>query len=137
MLDKFHATLRHHGRSVTTSRTLLFEYLQAHEAISLKQFVADNRILADQASLYRSLQLFRELGIIEERFAASEKLIELSDSYDTHHHHLTCMNCGKIIAIHEDPALEQWITRLAEQENFTAATHQLEIRGHCQKCQLQ
>jgi Fur family ferric uptake transcriptional regulator len=135
MLDKFHAILRQHGHSVTTSRTLLFEYLVAHEAVPIRQFVEDNRKIADQASMYRSIRLFRELGVIEERFAGNQKLIELSDIYDRHHHHLTCTNCGVVIPVAEDQLLEQRIAAIVAGAHFKQSSHQLEINGLCAACQ--
>lgn len=136
MLDKFKSALKQSGRSITTSRILLFEYLQYNEAVPLKKFVAENLKIADQASLYRSLQLFRQLGVIEERFSAGTKIIELSDLYSSHHHHLTCQMCCMVIAIHEHEQLETWIAEVSRDLQFTATSHQLEIRGFCSKCSL-
>jgi len=133
MTAKFHSLLRDTGRSVTRSRTLLFEYLQASGAVSPKQFMDDNAKIADRASLYRSLLLFRELGVVEERLTGGKKLIELTDSYDVHHHHFTCTHCGRTVAI-TMPKIEAALVTLCEREGFEVQGHMIEVSGLCDQC---
>ena len=135
MIDKFHALLKAKGRSVTKSRTLLFEYLQNSGPISPRQFLEDNRAVADRASLYRTLLLFRDLGVVEDRIIAGKRLVELTDSYDSHHHHLTCEKCGRSIAL-AMPEIESQLVELSGQAGFEVTSHMIEVTGICSKCRL-
>lgn len=134
MVEKFHALLREHGRSITTSRTRLFEYLQNSGPVSPRQFMEDNRAVADRASLYRSLLLFRDLGVVEDRIITGKRLIELTDTYDAHHHHLTCERCGASIAL-AMPEIEKSLVALCRAQGFTVTGHIIEAQGVCTDCQ--
>lgn len=136
MIDKFHALLRERGRSVTRSRTLLFEYLQNSGPVSPKKFMDDNAVIADRASLYRSLLLFRELGVVDERLTAGRKIIELTDTYDAHHHHFTCTQCGKTVAI-TMPNIEEALIALCRAKGFDVQGHVIEASGFCNDCRIQ
>jgi Fur family ferric uptake transcriptional regulator len=133
MIEKFHALLREHGRSVTRSRTKLFEYLQKSGPVSVPQFMRDNIGIADRASLYRTLVMFRELGVVEDRIITGRRLVELTDVYDSHHHHLTCNVCGSSTAI-IIPEIEQALIERCRDFGFEADSHVIEMTGRCAKC---
>ena len=136
MIDKFHELLREHGKSITQPRSKLFEYLLKSGPVPVPQFMRDNAGIADRASLYRALTMFQKLGIIEERIIRGKRVIELSDLYDAHHHHLTCNNCGKSIAI-TMPDIERDLIELCRTYGFEADSHVIEASGLCQDCLLQ
>lgn len=136
IIDKFHQLLRDKGRSVTRSRSMLFEYLQRSGPVSPRQFIADNAAVADRASLYRSLMLFRQLGVIEDRIIAGKRLVELTDAYDLHHHHLTCEKCGRSIAL-TMPSIENALVTLCQEQGFKVSAHTIEVSGLCADCQRQ
>ena len=89
----------------------------------------------DRASVYRTIQLFEQLGVVQRLQIGWKYKLELSDKFSTHHHHLSCVKCGSTIAIDEDAALEQRMRLLAKQHGFLPQDHQLEIRGLCESCQ--
>lgn len=136
MLDKFHELLRQRGRSVTRARTILFQYLQTSGPVSVKQFSDDNIAVADRASLYRTLVLFRQLGVIEERIIGSKRMVELTDNYDSHHHHFTCLQCGVSEAL-TMPHIEKALAVLCAARGFKAQSHTIEISGLCAACKKQ
>ena len=134
MIEKFHELLRERGRSVTRSRTLLFEYLRQSGPVSVSQFMHDNVAIADRASLYRTLIMFRELGVIEDRIIQGKRMVELTDAYDSHHHHLTCRKCGVSIAI-TMPDIESELIDLCREHGFVVENHMIEVEGLCERCQ--
>lgn len=134
MTEKFIATLRSSRHSLTPLRLGLFAYLDKRGPVTTTQLVADNTQLGDRASLYRALSLFRQLKVIEDVVIASQRLIELTDSFERHHHHLTCERCGRSITI-TDPRLEQLVVGVAASHGFKAHHHSLEIAGLCNRCQ--
>jgi Fe2+ or Zn2+ uptake regulation protein len=136
MMNKFKAVLKEHGRSVTKSRLLLFGYLQEQDAVTVKQFLDDNLAIADRASLYRALQLFKEVGVVEERFLAGRRLIELTDLYDAHHHHLCCRRCGTATAV-DMPEVEAALLAFCKARGFCVDKHLIEADGLCANCSKQ
>lgn len=90
--------------------------------------------LFDRTSLYRTIDLFIKLGIAERINIGWKYKIELSDKFSHHHHHLTCINCHKIIDIPEESYFEDYINNLAKKNNFAITRHQIEIEGLCQNC---
>jgi len=91
----------------------------------------------DRASLYRTIDLFEKLGIVQRIYIGWKYKIELSDAFVHHHHHISCLGCGKIVAITEENEIERLIHDLAAKHGFTAENHQLEVRGYCQRCTQQ
>ncbi len=136
MEDKYHSLLRDHGRSVTRSRTVLFRYLQKSGPVTVPQFMRANAAVADRASLYRTLVMLRELGVVEERIIRGHRLVELTDEYDSHHHHLTCDECGVSIAI-TIPEIEQALIERCREYGFEAYGHMIEASGRCASCRRQ
>jgi Fur family ferric uptake transcriptional regulator len=133
MLDKFHERLREAGKSVTKARTQLFLYLQRSGPVTVAQLMRDNTMMADRASLYRTLLAFRELGVIEDRIIRGRRMVELTDRYDAHHHHLTCEGCGASITI-MSPEIEQALVAVYRQHGFAATNHSIEASGLCRGC---
>ncbi len=132
-IDKFHSLLRENGRSITKSRTLLFEYLQSSGPVSIPQFMRDNAAVADRASLYRALIMLREMGVVEERIVRGKRLVELTDAYDSHHHHFTCNSCGTSSAI-VMPEIEKALVELCRSYGFETDGHIIEANGLCRDC---
>lgn len=88
----------------------------------------------DRTSIYRAIELFGRLGIIHKIQIGWKYKIELSDIFVEHHHHITCLGCGKIIAIHEDTQIESLINEISKKQGFSQPTHQLEVQGYCAGC---
>lgn len=133
-LRLFRKTLKKNGYSNTRARFRLFLALQEHDSPTVKQLVHLLRA-QDRATVYRNIIVFEKTGIINKLWLGWETKIELSDIFRHHHHHFTCVRCGKVIALEDDGELEQRITALGHSKRFKALDHQLEIRGLCSACQ--
>ncbi len=128
--------LKSRGYSITHPRTIVFKALEDKEALTMAELVAICGQQLDRATVYRTVGLFEDLGIIRRVQIGWKYKLELTDSFSHHHHHLTCTNCGKVTPIIEDDALEDRINSLAKAYHFTPSDHQIEIRGLCYACQL-
>ncbi len=122
------------GNFVTSQRTELFKYLQANPEITIKKLIIALPS-QDQATVYRNIKLFEELGVLNRLQLGWNSKLELSSQFHDHHHHMTCTACGKVIAWEEDPTIELRIQTVALKLSFVPQDHQLEIRGLCQACQ--
>lgn len=132
-LQQMKSTLKSHGHSITKPRRQVFAALQAHETQTMHQLV-DHCPGVDRATIYRNVELFERLGIVQRLQIGWKYQLELTDNFVHHHHHLTCTNCGIVIALAEDTELETRLLALAGSKDFQASDHQLEIRGLCPTC---
>lgn len=84
-------------------------------------------------TVYRTLKLLTRLGLAAERkFADGETRYEPIHE-GTHHDHLICLGCGKIIEF-EDDGLETLQHRIAKHHGFNIFHHRMELYGYCNAC---
>jgi|WetSurMetagenome_2_1015567.scaffolds.fasta_scaffold00557_16 Fur family transcriptional regulator, ferric uptake regulator len=86
-----------------------------------------------RASVYRTIPLLVESGLIEEvervdKHAHYERIPE-----GGHHDHMICLKCGRVIEFYSE-GLEELQDILCRQKNFRGLRHCLEIHGVCKKC---
>jgi Fur family ferric uptake transcriptional regulator len=132
-VDSLKDLLKRNGQSVTTTRLAVFEALSGQEPLSMHELVERVRS-ADRASVYRTIDLFERLGIVQRLNTGWKYKVELSDKFAAHHHHLTCTHCGATTPMNE-AELETVIDRLARNHGFRPMAHQIEIQGICNNCQ--
>src|ERR1700759_5537066 len=99
---RLQTTLKDHHQSLTAARVHVFEALQGHEPQTMHPIVEACRGGPDRASVYRAIALFERLGIVQRLQMGWKYKLELSDAFTHHHHHLTCLRCGRIIPLPED-----------------------------------
>jgi len=133
-LETLTATLKSHGCSVTKSRKTVFMALLDREPQSIAELTKIVGDTADRASIYRTLELFESLNIVERLPIGWKHKFELSDVFTTHHHHATCIRCGKITPFEESDTLRLELKKQAEAIGFIETNHQLEVRGICNQC---
>jgi Fur family transcriptional regulator, ferric uptake regulator len=125
--------LKHHHLSATKQRLTVFEILEGREPLSMSELFDLVKGQLDRASLYRTVSVFEELGIVRRVNIGWKYKIELSDRFTEHHHHLTCLKCAKVIPISEDE-LEGFISTLSAKYKFKPVEHQIEVQGYCEAC---
>ena len=132
-IKRFKSLLKQNRHYITKPRLSLFVILQERPALTMQRLIP---LLPrhDQATVYRNIELFEQLGIINRLRLGWQTKIELSDIFHHHHHHFSCLNCNKVLILKEDRAIEERIRRLTKTHRFKAMDHQLEIRGLCSKC---
>lgn len=131
--QRFTETLRSHDIKSTSARKAIFATLtSAHEPLSLQE-VARLTNGADRASVYRTLELFEKLHIVDVILIGWKKRFELAAPFKNHHHHIYCENCGKVVSI-DSPSLEKLIKNISEQKGFHLYQHTLELSGVCNDC---
>ncbi len=133
-IRRFKNLLKQNGHFITKPRLRLFAILQKRPALSLQELIA---LLSahDQVTVYRNIDLFEKLGIVNRLRLGWQTKIELSDIFRHHHHHFSCLNCSKVIVLPDDQIIEKQIAYLGQTQRFQAMDHQLEIRGLCASCQ--
>ncbi len=127
--------LKDKGFSVTKPRLVTFEILRdSKQPLTMQDLIRRTNRKIDRASVYRTIDIFEETGITQRIYSGWKYKLELSDTFQEHHHHFTCINCGLVTPIH-DENLEKVIENLSSNQSFKITSHQLEIQGLCVKCQ--
>jgi Fur family ferric uptake transcriptional regulator len=136
--DIFRQFMSNKGLKSTRQReVILDEFLNSADHLSTEELylrVRRKHPHIGYATVYRTLKLFAECGIAEERdFGAGQTLYEPSHG-DEHHDHLICTKCGEIIEF-ECLRIERLQAQVAREHNFAMSSHRLDIFGLCARCQ--
>jgi len=125
-MNKIEQKLIETGYKITKPRLAVLEYLGgSHTSISARDLHKKLKHF-DRASVYRTLNLFEELHIVNVEIIDKEKLYCLAVDP---HHHIICKKCGHMEKIKCKHSFEHF-------KNFTNIYHQLTLTGVCDKCAL-
>jgi Fur family ferric uptake transcriptional regulator len=101
--------------------------------------IADELPELPRSSAYRHLVDLEVAGIVR-RIASGDEFarFELAEDLTEHHHHLVCVDCGKVIDVTPSAEFERnvakTIEQLAEREGFVPHSHSLDVLGVCTGC---
>jgi Fur family ferric uptake transcriptional regulator len=90
---------------------------------------------ASRASVYRTLNLLCECGLVEKVSKTDHGTIYEHTFGHQHHDHMVCINCGKVIEFYSE-SLEKLQAEICRERDFQGKSHTLEIRGYCRHCQI-
>jgi Fur family ferric uptake transcriptional regulator len=136
--NKFRTCLVERGLKATRQREIILEeFLRAGSHLSIEELhlrVRKKNPRIGYATVYRTLKLFTDCGIAEQRQFGDGHTRYESTSVDEHHDHLICINCGVIIEF-EEPEIEELQLKVAGEHGFTIERHRLNLYGRCRNCQ--
>ncbi|MCL0059201.1 transcriptional repressor [Dehalococcoidia bacterium] len=124
------------GMRVTNQRSLIMEIIRqggGHlDADEIYRRARKKRSRLSFSTVYRALQTFKKLGLIEElHFDEGHHHYEVKTSGE--HHHLVCLSCGKVIEFHQ--RLSRYIKRnVAEAKDFDITETEVRVSGYCVEC---
>jgi Fur family ferric uptake transcriptional regulator len=125
------------GHSMTSQRRLLLELLRNAEGhINAKELyrrasARDKSI--GPATVYRSLNLFKELRLVDEmRLGKIRCYYEIKQSPG--HQHLVCQGCGKVIEF-QNPHFQKPINAVRREHGFKITKAELYLEGCCPECE--
>lgn len=131
---KLKNTLKQARFSATKPRLAVFTHLATSGPLSVSNLAHHLEPTVDRATVYRTVELYEKLGIVNRIWHGFKHQVELSEIFTPHHHHARCQNCGQTIDI-ASPELESALSKLAKEHGFLALSHSVELLGYCQKCQ--
>lgn len=137
--------LKEKGCRWTQPRNVILDILnRSKEHLSAKQIYDTLYSLHPGIGLttvYRTLELFNRLGFVQKISSPDgQSRYEISGNEKKgHHHHLICLNCGKIIdyqdfADEEFQLVKKTEKVLAQKHNFLVLDHNIEFLGLCSQC---
>lgn len=91
------------------------------------------------SSLYRSLTVLDEVGVLRRRHDADGLArYELAEWLTGHHHHAVCTQCGSVEDIElgesAEASLDGMLTGLSRSTGWDLTGHSLEVEGVCRSC---
>jgi Fur family transcriptional regulator, ferric uptake regulator len=101
--------------------------------------IADELPELPRSSAYRHLVDLELAGLVR-RIASGDEFarFELAEDLTEHHHHLVCVDCGKVIDVTPSAEFEGDVARTIEQlavaEGFVPHSHSLDVLGVCAGC---
>lgn len=106
---------------------------------SAAELHVDIRNQVPLSSLYRSLAVLEEAGVVVPHFGTKGLTrYELAEWLTGHHHHVICVSCGTVEDIDVPAPLEsqvrQLVTEIGASIEFLPIDHTLEIEGRCARC---
>jgi Fe2+ or Zn2+ uptake regulation protein len=121
---------------LTPQRQMILACIKKSEkplnARDLYQVVSKKDQTVSLATIYRSLSLFKQLGIIDEhRLGKSCWCYEVKKSFE--HQHILCRICGKVVEF-ESPLITDMIEKLQNEKKFTIERVEVCIQGVCSDC---
>jgi Fe2+ or Zn2+ uptake regulation protein len=122
--------LKDQGLKITSVRLKLLDiFKHAKKPLSVKE-IYKNLKSADLVTLYRNVESLEDQGLLKHIYINSKQAFyELNSS--RHHHHITCVQCGKINDIAE---CEVKIKKGSIPGFAKVTEHSLEFFGLCNKC---
>ena len=136
--EHVHAVLSQAGLKRGASRERVIELLAtkpcALSAVEIEDELRASGRPTGRASVYRVLDLLVDHGLAERlEVGDGQARFERSHPDGEHHHHLVCDRCGRLVAF-DDPGLERAIGRLSERLGVRIDSHDVLLRGACQRC---
>ena len=124
------------GHPLTSQRRLLLELIrQADGHVDAKELyrrASSKDESISPATVYRSLNLFKQLGLVDERRLGQVRCYyEIKQTPE--HQHLVCRGCGKIIEF-ESPLIRKLVDRVQRNHRFNVTKAELYLEGYCEQC---
>jgi Fur family transcriptional regulator, ferric uptake regulator len=123
------------GRPQTKQRQLLLDLLRQAEghldAKELFQLAVSKDNCISPATVYRSLSLFKQLGLIDEkRLGQARCYYEIKHS--PQHQHLVCSQCGRVFDF--ACPLNEIVAKVKQDQGFTVTRAEVYLEGYCSEC---
>ncbi len=136
-LETFTRYLDSKNLKLTRERKAVLQEIFLHaghlEAEELAQALRRKKIRASRATIYRTLELLVDSGIVRK--------VDLGHGHShyehvlghTHHEHMVCLKCGKVIEF-SDKGIERSLADLCRKAGFEHSLHYFQVFGFCKDC---
>lgn len=138
VIEELRKIVKQKGLKYTEQREIVLtillqatEHLTAEEIYNkIKKHYPDSNV--GIATVYRALSFLEEVELIASiAFGTDGKKYESNTK--SHHDHLICTNCGKIIEF-VDEEIEKRQEKIAKANKFKVTSHSMQLYGICESC---
>ena len=129
-------SVRKRGYRMTPQREMILDAIHDEGHITaddIFQRVRAKSPAVNLATVYRTLELLKELGIVT-AIDTGEGCVHYELAGELPHHHLVCEGCGHILELDRDVLLPLE-DELCRRYGFTVNFNHLALFGTCPKCQ--
>ncbi len=124
------------AKRITAQRRLILDLIRQGEghldANELYRRAREKQPRLSLSTVYRTLQLLKRLGVVEEhQFAETHHHYEAKSLPE--HHHLLCLGCGKVVEF-ECPLSQQFRDDIAHANDFAITKVEVSMVGLCAQC---
>ena len=135
--DSLKDLFRSEGRRLTSQRRLVLRALHESETHLDAEALHDRVKTRDPdislATVYRTLTVFKEMGLVEEHHLGEEHS-HYEAARSGPHHHFICLRCGEVTEF-DAPLVTQIVRKLVKQEEILVTDVHLRLSGYCARCQ--
>lgn len=138
-VDKFREFLETKKMRLTPEREAVVTAIYAsHDHFDADQWIDSlagrkGSMLASRSTVYRTLNLMEEAGLIRKVARAHDREVYEHDYGYPHHDHLICKKCGEMIEFPNELIFD-FLEKIAAEHGFRMSGHRLEVDGICAKC---
>ena len=137
LLERFRAYMRDRNLPLTHQREAIAStlfYSEEHLSVDdIEAVLRGNEVHVGKATVYRTLDLLVRAGLVDEHdFGEGFRRFEPL-SARTHHEHLICTSCGKVVEFTSE-RIERMKALIADEHGFRHHHHRLDIYGVCSDC---
>jgi Fur family transcriptional regulator, ferric uptake regulator len=136
-INKFRAYIKAQGLRKTPEReTIIEEIFSIHDHFDVDELflrLRNKRKRVSKASLYRTIPLLIESGLIKEVYFEDGHLHYEHIYGHKDHSHLRCNRCGRIIEFADDE-IRTLQKRIGKKYDFAVTAHRFELIGYCPQC---
>ncbi len=133
---KFREFLEIRGEKLTEPRRVLVRHVfDSHKHFDADELVADLRAAGRQvsrATVYRTLRLLVEAGLLRELRLTNRTAYEHDFGYPSHDH-LHCTECNRVVEFRNDE-IRKLREAISLEQGFRASAHRFVITGICPAC---
>ena len=137
-LKYFKDALRQESLRFTSQRLAILEDIiqneDHRECDDIHQSLKSRNVSVSRATIYRTLDLLEKVGIIRKMNIGDGRFRYENQLSRSHHDHLICVRCGKIIEF-IDQEVEHRQERIAAKYGFDLEDHTHQLFGVCTECQ--
>jgi Fur family transcriptional regulator, ferric uptake regulator len=125
------------GMRSTEPRRAVAELIAARgghfTARELVDDAAERRLAIGRATVFRALETFADLGLVERLDLPSGEHAYVACE-PAHHHHVVCSRCGRSTEV-EDSGMSDVVREVARRTGYRIERHRVELFGICPECQ--
>ena len=129
--------LREAGHRLTGPRLTVWQVISGTESHMTADQIADQVRALDPtvnlSSIYRSLALFADLGLVRESNLDSTGAAHWEVAHPDEQFHLRCISCGRVFH-HTGDLVDKVCSHLGSEHGFRADNIELLVTGLCERC---
>ena len=138
MGQEFTDSLHSKGLRLTGQRKLILQVLEeagGHldaEHVFERAYQRDRRV--SLATVYRTLQLLKEMGVIDQHYTSREHIREVYEPVGAEeHYHFSCIRCGQVLEF-QSPLIDRARKQLAQELGIHILHGCACFEGYCAGC---